>query len=98
MNIVCGDIQAANQENYDGSTPARNDVVSLTEEEKENICKQRDFEEFIQRASKIVEKAIGISDLPVGHSFGNVSLSLSDTMSLYLNCVARCWYRNLLHS
>ncbi|EER03860.1 Cytoplasmic dynein 1 intermediate chain, putative [Perkinsus marinus ATCC 50983] len=56
--------RAANQENYDGSTPARNDVVSLTEEEKENICKQRDFEEFLQRASKIVEKAIGISDLP----------------------------------
>ncbi|KAF4696999.1 Cytoplasmic dynein 1 intermediate chain 2 [Perkinsus olseni] len=58
-------VRAGNQDNRGiPSAPARADLVILTEEEKENICKQRDFEEFLQRASKIVEKAIGISDLP----------------------------------
>ncbi|KAF4706698.1 Cytoplasmic dynein 1 intermediate chain 2, partial [Perkinsus olseni] len=58
-------VRAATQDNHEiPSAPARADLVILTEEEKENICKQRDFEEFLQRASKIVEKAIGISDLP----------------------------------
>ncbi|KAF4670396.1 Cytoplasmic dynein 1 intermediate chain 2 [Perkinsus chesapeaki] len=55
--------RASNLEKLPAKGVSQTPIGSLSEEEKEAICQRRDFGDFLQRASKIVEKAIGISEL-----------------------------------